>query len=79
MKIFLIVPLLLSLGACSTVDRVENIIRPVIENANDKALDKIHKAICNNTYRAEMDFITRHNLDSDTFKKFCARGNGETR
>lgn len=79
MKNLFILPLLVILGACSTIDRIDAVARPAIEAANDRALDRGHKLICNDTYRAEMAFIKRHNINAEIFRSFCARGNGETR
>jgi len=78
-KIILALSLVLLLGACSTIDRIEDRVRPVIEQANDDALDRAHNLMCNDTYRAEKAFMERHNIPAETFMTFCGRDNGEPR
>lgn len=78
MKI-LVIPFLLLVSACSIVDNVDFIARPVVERANDKTVDRSRKVICGNTYRAEIEFINRHNISADNFKDFCGRQGGTTR
>ena len=67
------------LSACSAVDSFDDKVRPVIEAANDKTLDRSRMVICQNTYRAEMAFINRNNMTAKSFKEFCGRQGGMVR
>lgn len=77
--------LLLLLTACGTpvgtrVSASTSVVKAVVAKTNDIKMDKSRRYVCGNTYRAEVDAITRWNITGGTFKTFCGRaGKRETR
>ncbi len=79
MKQLLIILSILILGGCSTIQALDDTIRPKLEQANDAVVDESRQVICNNVYRAERDFIERNNIQAETFNEFCGRDTRRTR